>query len=60
MCNDDTCSECGDPLKMDQDWIIKDTDLLGTEATGPWSESYIHRECASDEHVRSVYAEADP
>lgn len=57
--SDGVCTECGEPLKVDEEWILRDADLLGTEATGPISEAYIHRECASPGHVDRILRVAE-
>jgi len=50
----DVCKECGNPLHIDEDWILRDPSLIGTEASGPLGEAYMHRECASPGHVELV------
>jgi hypothetical protein len=40
----DVCKECGDPLRIDEDWILRDPELIGTTATGPLGEASMHRE----------------
>jgi hypothetical protein len=41
-----TCPECGERLKLDEEWIITDTSLIGTEV-------------ASGETIQGDYAHAD-
>ena len=51
----DECPECGERLEVDEEWIIRDPELLGTEAGDrPLGEVYLHRECASDGHIARV------
>lgn len=57
--SDNICKECGDPLKYEEDWILRDAELLGTIADQPLSECYIHRDCATDEQIREVVAGVD-
>ena len=41
-----TCPECGEPLKLDEEWVITDTSLIGTEV-------------GSSETIQGDYAHAD-
>jgi len=47
--NKDICKACGEPLEIDQEWKIIDRSEIGTEATGPMDENYIHADCSRGE-----------
>jgi hypothetical protein len=40
-----TCPECGDRLKIDEEWQITDRSLIGTEDTGDLQGVYAHARC---------------
>lgn len=39
------CPECGEPLYADQEWIITDRSLIGTNVGESLQGDYAHAEC---------------
>lgn len=40
-----TCPDCGNPLRIDEEWELVDASLVGTTAKEPIKGDYAHANC---------------